>query len=180
MTGFYTFCFTTGTYLISKEIYVLEHNYYGGLSMLILCYFVTKRLGPHLASRLDQYIDEYENEFKQNRENIQENYEDMITNENQLQFSMDGQLILLAARRERVALQLEAEYRRRMMEVYKMVKRYLDYHVLYEARKRKYLHENMKEWILKKVNEALTPSFLDKYLNDCIDQLPSLIQKIEN
>lgn len=57
VTGPYTFFLTFGTYLISKEIYVMEHEFYNGLSFLIMWIVGVKKLGPALAKWLDKEID---------------------------------------------------------------------------------------------------------------------------
>lgn len=176
VSGFYTFCFTTGTYLFSKEIYVLEHNYYGGLSMALLCYVATQAVGAEIAKSLDKEIDLYEGMWIKHRENEKKAYEEQIEDEEHLQFSMDGQLIILEAKRENVALQLEEEYRIRLLHVYETVKKRLDYFVIYGSRKKMYIQRNINDWVLKKVHESLTPEFLDDYLNHCIDQIAKLFK----
>lgn len=57
VTGPYTFAFTLSTYLVSKEIYVLEHEYYTALSLLVMWVYGIKKLGPKLATFLDKEID---------------------------------------------------------------------------------------------------------------------------
>lgn len=57
VTGPYTFFLTFGTYLVSKEIYVMEHEFYNGLSFLIMWIVGVKKLGPALAKYLDKEID---------------------------------------------------------------------------------------------------------------------------
>lgn len=57
VTGPYTFGVGLATYLMSKEIYVMEHEYYSGLSLAILCIFGVKKIGPALAKSLDKEIE---------------------------------------------------------------------------------------------------------------------------
>ena len=57
VTGPYAFAVTFGTYLISKEFYVMEHEYYTGISMVILCILAVKKLGPATAKYLDKEIE---------------------------------------------------------------------------------------------------------------------------
>lgn len=45
------------TYLCSKEIYVMEHEYYSGLSILLMVVFATKKFGPQMAAYLDKEVD---------------------------------------------------------------------------------------------------------------------------
>lgn len=158
----------------------MEHEYYTGLSIALLCYIVTTRFGTQIGNILDKEVDEYEALWNQNRENEKKMHQSMIQDEEEQQWSMDGQLMVVEAKREQVALQLEEEYRRRLMEVYETVKNYLDFHVTFEGRKGAFLQANMKEWILKKVHEALTPEFLEKVLEDCLEQLPKILQDVKN
>lgn len=57
VTGPYVFGVTLTTYLVSKEIYVMEHEYYNGLSILLIWIFMVKKFGPPLAKYLDKEID---------------------------------------------------------------------------------------------------------------------------
>jgi len=68
VTGPYTFGAGLLTYLCSKEIYVMEHEYYTGLSLIIVSYVACKKLGPVIAQALDKQIDDIEAEWKSGRE----------------------------------------------------------------------------------------------------------------
>lgn len=57
VTGPYTFGVGLTTYLFSKEIYVMEHEYYTGLSLLIMVAVAAKKFGPSLAAWLDKEVD---------------------------------------------------------------------------------------------------------------------------
>lgn len=57
VTGPYAFAFTLSTYLFSKEIYVLEHEYYTALSLIVMWTVGIKTLGPKLAAYLDKEVD---------------------------------------------------------------------------------------------------------------------------
>lgn len=65
VTGFGTFLFTFGIFLVSKEYYVLEHNYYTGLSHLVLWGCAIKYLGPMTAKYIDKEIDKYEKSWNE-------------------------------------------------------------------------------------------------------------------
>jgi hypothetical protein len=45
------------TYLCSKEIYVMEHEYYSGISLAIMAVYAVKKLGPKIAAYCDKEID---------------------------------------------------------------------------------------------------------------------------
>ena len=45
------------TYLCSKEIYVMEHEFYTGIPLVLMCVYATKKLGPKIAAYCDKEID---------------------------------------------------------------------------------------------------------------------------
>uniref|UniRef100_A0A6P7G9H8 ATP synthase subunit b n=1 Tax=Diabrotica virgifera virgifera TaxID=50390 RepID=A0A6P7G9H8_DIAVI len=63
VTGFYTFLVATGTFLVSKEYFVLEHNFYNGLSMAVMVWGTVKYVGPHVTKWLDKELEVYENSW---------------------------------------------------------------------------------------------------------------------
>lgn len=57
VTGPYMFGTGLITYLCSKEIYVMEHEFYTGLSLAVICIIATKKLGPVIAKYADGEVD---------------------------------------------------------------------------------------------------------------------------
>lgn len=57
VSGPYVFGVGLTTYLCSKEIYVMEHEYYTGLSLLIMGVYAVKKFGPSIGKSLDKEID---------------------------------------------------------------------------------------------------------------------------
>lgn len=57
VTGPYVFGAGLVTYLCSKEIYVMEHEFYTGLSILIMVVYATKKFGKPVAAYLDKEVD---------------------------------------------------------------------------------------------------------------------------
>ncbi|KAI4468183.1 mitochondrial atp synthase b chain [Holotrichia oblita] len=129
VTGPYVFLVSISSFLISKEYYVMEHEYYSGLSIIIVLYYVATRLGSQIGNMIDKEVDKYELVVNSNREGQKKVLEDTIALENKLQESMAGQLMLQDAKKENVHLQLEAVFRERLLAVYKDVKRRLDFQI---------------------------------------------------
>lgn len=177
VTGFYTFVFTFGTFLVSKEIYVLEHNFYNGLGMLVICWSAVKYIGPHIALYLDGEIYDYEEAWKQSRETEKNQIVHAIEDESWSQYQMEGNILLMDAKRENIALQLEDEYRKRQMHVYNEVKRYLDYQVEIAQVYKKIFHKNLLDYVFREVSKAVTPDMQDKILNYSIDKLVMKLKK---
>lgn len=62
--GPYTFGLGLATYLCSKEIYIMEHEFYTGLSIAIMGVYAVKKLGPAAAKFLDSEVEVYH--YRQN------------------------------------------------------------------------------------------------------------------
>ncbi|XP_041983127.1 ATP synthase subunit b, mitochondrial [Aricia agestis] len=174
VTGPYTFGVGLITYLCSKEIYVMEHEYYTGLSIFVMVYYATTRFGPKLGAWLDKEVDAYEKEWNQGRVDTIKGLEDAIAGEKKAQWSAEGQELLMEAKKENVLLQLEAVYRERMMNAYLEVKKRLDYQLEKSALERRIAQKNMVDWIVSNVTKAITPDQEKQTLDRCIADLASL------
>ncbi|CAH2034694.1 unnamed protein product, partial [Iphiclides podalirius] len=129
VTGPYLFGILLANYLISKEIYVMEHDYYIGLSILVIIIYGNKKLGPILAASLDKDVDAFETNLNATRKEEEAHYESIIKEAKDAQWRANGQKLLMDAKKENVAMQLEAAFRERQMHVFRTVKRRLDYHM---------------------------------------------------
>lgn len=100
----------------------MEHEYYSGLSLAIMAIVAVKKLGPAAASWADKEIDRIESEWKQGREDELKSLQESIEAEKKEQWRAEGALMLMDAKKENVALQLEAAFRERAMNVYTEVR----------------------------------------------------------
>ena len=109
------------TYLLSKEIYILEHEFYSGCSLfLVLCggYY---KYRTQILDFLDKKIVEYEEGWNIGRaEEIRAN-EELIENLKKEQWRTEAQQMIVDAKKENVKMQLEAAYRERIAHVYSEV-----------------------------------------------------------
>ena len=55
--GPYVFGLGLSTYLLSKEIYIMEHEFYTGLSLGAMVLFAVKKMGPSLGAYLDKEVE---------------------------------------------------------------------------------------------------------------------------
>jgi len=174
VTGPYTFGVALSTYLISKEIYVMEHEFYSGLSLLILAVVAVKKLGPGLAKSIDKGIDEYEAAWNSGRVEEKSTLEEQIKDEETMQWSVEGQNTLLDAKRENVGLQLEAAYRERLQTAFQEVRRRLDYQVEIQDIEKRISQRNLVDWVVRKVKSSITADQEKQNIDKCISDLSGL------
>ena len=121
VTGPYAFAATTLTYLLSKEIWVIEHEFVAGLGQLAFLIGVVKFAGPSFVESLDKEIDAHEDGLRKMRQDEIDKCKDAIAAEETAQFNATSYEELIQAKKDAVGLQLEANYRQRLNEAYTQV-----------------------------------------------------------
>ncbi|XP_047472429.1 ATP synthase subunit b, mitochondrial-like [Penaeus chinensis] len=177
VTGPYMFGVGLTTFLCSKEIYVMEHEFYTGLSILIMAVFAIKKLGPGIANYLDKEIEDIEGSWVKYRLNSVEGIKQAIEDEKKAQWEAEGQKMLFDAKRENVALQLEAAYRERLATVHSEVKKRLDYQLETANVQTRIEQKHMVNWIVNNVKASITPSQEATALKQCFADLKGLAPK---
>ena len=110
-----------GTFLVSKEIWVLEHEFYCGVGMFIVLAGIIKSVGPGMSQFLDKQVDDQEAQIKAIRQDEIDRCKAALTEEESSQWMATSYQELMAAKKENVGMQLEIEYRTRLSEAYKQV-----------------------------------------------------------
>ncbi|XP_014217989.2 ATP synthase subunit b, mitochondrial, partial [Copidosoma floridanum] len=173
----YMFAAGLSTYLISKEIYVLEHEFYSGLSLALALIVAIKKFGPSVAKYIDKNIDEYEQSWESSRTDQIKELQNLIEHEKKEQWRTDSQKMIADIKRDNINMQLEAVYRERLSHVYQEVKRRLDYQVQLQNMERKLAQKHMVEWIVENVKKGFTPDQEKIILTRCISDLQILVNK---
>jgi len=166
------------TYLLSKEIWVVEHNFTHFLSFWVAFYIIARKFGPSIGKYLDERQDAliqrvWTNPVKDAKQQFSMQIEDL---EKDI-WREDGQKYLFEAKRENVDLQLESMYRQRLAEVYQAVKKRLDYQVDIQTAQRRLQQQHMVQWIVDGVMAGITPQQEKDSLAKCLTDLKSLSAK---
>lgn len=177
VTGPYTFGLGLATYLCSKEIYVMEHEFYTGLSIAIMGVYAVKKLGPAAAKFLDSEVEKSDAAMTAGRDLVIQQAKDSIVAEKAEQERALAQKMLFDAKRENVKLQLEAAYREQLLNVYNETKRRLDYQVEVQNVQRNLEQRHIVDWVLRSVRAAVTPEQEKATLNQCILNIKSLAKE---
>merc|ERR1711872_363061 len=174
VTGPYMFGVGVSTYLLSKEIYIMEHEFYTGVSIAIMLAYAIKKLGPGIGAYLDKEIEEIEGSWVNYREGSIKSIQDTIEAEKKAQWKAEGQSMLFDAKRENVQLQLEAAYRARLAQVHSEVKKRLDYQMETANVHKRVEQKHMVDWIVNSVHASITPEEEAAALNKCVADLKAL------
>jgi len=177
VTGPYLFGSGLVTYLYSKEILIMEHEFYVGLCIIMMTVYGVKTFGPSVAKTLDDAVDEQVNAVNQTRDDTLKYLNQTIKDEELAQWQAEGQKMLFEAKKENVALQLEAEFRRRQAQVFSEVKRRLDYQLEQVNIQRRLQQKHMVDWIVNNVVKSISAQQEKDMLSKCIADLKGLAAK---
>ncbi|NXK34392.1 AT5F1 synthase, partial [Piprites chloris] len=161
-------------YLLSKEIYVVNHETVAALCILSVIIYGVKRFGPDVAAFADKLNEEKMAKALAVKNEAIEGLQAAIEEEKKEQWRVEGRSYLFDAKRNNVAMLLEANYRERLMMVYNEVKKRLDYQVAMQTLKRQKEQDHMIQWVEKNVIQSITPQQQKESIAKCILDLKAL------
>merc|ERR1739844_28099 len=163
VTGGYIFALSFGSFLCSKEYIIFEHEMHVGMVFAIAIVGVANVVGPGLTKSMDEIINK---EIGRCALAIEE--------EEKGQWMAGSYEDLISAKKENVALQLEAEYRARLKDAYTQVKRRLDYQLQTANVLRANEQKHMVDWIITNVKKSITAKQEEDALKKCVADLKAL------
>lgn len=174
VTGPYILGFGSLLALMSKEIWVIETEFAGGIVMFATWGMLIKKFGPMVTETLDKEIKETEVEQNSIRDLPLNHMKDQIgAIEESIDSAKHGHMVY-DAKKENVALQLEAAYRHRLLDAHRQVKQRLDYQLQTDAVRQNFEHRHMVDWIVKSVRSSITPASEAATLKQCMADLKGL------
>nr|AWW05869.1 mitochondrial ATP synthase subunit b [Nilaparvata lugens] len=177
VTGPYVLAFGIFNYVMSKEVWLIEHEYYYVYALAAIFYFGDKKFGKQIGDYLDKEIEADTHFFEKDRLDKIANFNKSIEEEKTLQWQKEADKLIIEAKRENVALQQEAIFRERAMFAYQEIKRRLDYQSQKQLMERRIAQKHMVEWIVANVLKAITPQQEADTLKKCIVDLQAMSAK---
>jgi len=174
VTGPYMALVGISTFLMSKEYFVIEHDFYAGVALAIVLSGIIKTQGPAWTAEVNKGLDEDEANLKAIRQNEIDSCKADIAGEIQAQADATAWKDIIAAKKEAVGLQLEAEYRSRLSQAHQQVKKRLDYQLETANVMRRMEQKHMVDWIIGNVKKSITPAQEAAALKKCISDLKAL------
>merc|ERR1712213_105125 len=174
VTGGYIFALSFGSFLCSKEYIIFEHEMHVGMVFAIAIVGVANVVGPGLTKSLDATIDKEIADMDSIRNKEIDRCALAIEEEEKSQWMAGSYEDLIAAKKENVALQLEAEYRARLKDAFTQVKRRLDYQLQTANVLRANEQKHMVDWIITNVKKSITAKQEEDALKKCVADLKAL------
>lgn len=174
VTGPYMFGTGLLTYLLSKEIYVVNHETFAAISVGIVILYGIKKFGKDVGKFADKLNEDKVAKAQEVKDIAMNSLAEAIEAEKKEQWRIEGRQHLFDAKRNNVAMMLETNYRERLHMMYNAVKKRLDYQVGLQHLQRRLAQEHMVNWVEKSVIQSITPQQEKESIAKCISDLKVL------
>lgn len=165
------------SYLLSKEIWVIDHDFPYVITFFLWCAIAKYKFGDKIEAFLVNQQKAKEAGLLNSHKEIIDGLKNNIAHLEKEISRGDAQKEIFKAKRENILMQLEAEYRSRALDVYNQVKKRLDYQLQIESIDRRIAHKNMVTWIIDNVKKNITPQQEKESLKKCFADLQALAAK---
>ncbi|KAG7472506.1 hypothetical protein MATL_G00109500 [Megalops atlanticus] len=161
-------------YLLSKEIYVINHETFAAASIGIVIVYGIKKFGPSVAAFADKLNEEKVAKVQEVKDLATSSLTQAIEQEKKEQWRAEGRQMLFDAKRNNVVMLLETNHRERLHMVTNEVKKRLDYQIALQNLHRRMEQEHMVDWVEKNVIKSITPQQEKESIAKCITDLKML------
>lgn len=177
VTGPYAFAGGVGTFLLSKEWLIWEHNLLTSLTSTIILTTLVIKFGPQLGSYLKTSVKKTLDSWEEWRLG---NIELLNTMTNHYKNELNKRDLIddiYQMRKQDVQNQLESEYRQRLKFIYDTTKRRLNYLVAKADSQRQISHKNMVDWVISNAVASIGQKQETEVLDNCVSELKKLASK---
>ncbi|XP_077568617.1 ATP synthase peripheral stalk subunit b, mitochondrial [Stigmatopora nigra] len=163
-------------YLLSKEVYVINHETIAASTIGAIIIYGIKKFGPSVAAFADKLNEDKVAKAQEVKDLAMSSLTQAVEDEKKEQWRVEGRSMLFDAKRNNVAMLLETNYRERLHMVTNEVKRRLDYQIGLQDLQRRMAQEHMVNWVEKSVVGSITPQQEKESIAKCITDLKALAQ----
>ncbi|KAI2661665.1 ATP synthase F(0) complex subunit B1, mitochondrial [Labeo rohita] len=161
-------------YMLSKEIYVINHETFAAASIGAVVIYGIKKFGPSVAAFADKINEDKVAKAQEVKDQAMASLAQGIEDEKKEQWRVEGRHMLFDAKRNNVAMLLETNYRERLHMVTNEVKKRLDFQVELQNLHRRMEQEHMVNWVEQSVIKSITPQQEKESIAKCIADLKVL------
>lgn len=174
VSGCYSFVLFSFWFLLGKELVSIHEMLERGVVLFVAGFLVSK-VGIRWGRMIDKETENLRVQWYENPLNTAlSTYNSQVAAITQKIDTQQAVPIIYTAKQETLDLQLEAQYRQRVKDVFTAVKNRLDYQAAREAAERKFEQQIMVNWIVDGVKSAITPQQQKETLQSCIKTLQGL------
>ncbi|XP_066559485.1 ATP synthase peripheral stalk subunit b, mitochondrial [Amia ocellicauda] len=166
-------------YLLSKEVYIVNHETIAAATIGVVILYGIKNFGPKVAEFADKLNEEKVAKAQEVKDLALNSLQQAIEEERKEQWRAEGRQMLFDAKRNNVAMLLETNYRERLHMVTNEVKKRLDYQVAMQHLQRRLAQEHMVSWVEKSVVKSITPQQEKESIAKCITDLKVLAKNMQ-
>lgn len=177
VSGSYTLFWGTALFLICKENVPVNADFFKAVTSIGLVFYISTqtKVGDLIRNKLDATADKYDDEFyheplKQAKSNYLKEIDEINTEISR----KDAIPMIFQAKQEQLELQLETEYRQRLMDAYTAVRSRLEYQADVESAQRHFEQDHMVNWIVSSVQKSITPQQEKETITSCIQTLKNI------
>ncbi|XP_057305194.1 ATP synthase F(0) complex subunit B1, mitochondrial-like [Hydractinia symbiolongicarpus] len=173
-SGATMFSIGLASYLISKEIFIINDEVLLLFVMGGTGYQLAKAVGPSIGKMLDERRDTILENLNKGKEMHIKAFEDEIAAEREGEAAIENRKEFFDIVKANNEMRLEVEYRSRLHEVESEVKKRLDYQVDLQNLERSIEEEHISSWVEKQVIGSITAKQESDALAQCIKDLNAL------
>ncbi|XP_064161566.1 ATP synthase F(0) complex subunit B1, mitochondrial-like [Anguilla rostrata] len=163
-------------YLLSKEVYVINHETFAAACIAVVFIYGVKKFGPNVAAFADKLNEEKVAKAQEVKDLAMSSLAQAIEDEKKEQWRVEGRGMLFDAKRNNVNMLLEINSRERQHLVTSEVKKRLDYQIAMQNLHRRLEQEHLVNWVEKSVIGSITPQQEKESIAKCITDLKKLAQ----